>query len=245
MEEISHEKNVVPGSYVILENVFGLMGTVIWSFQLVPQVYKNWRRKSTRGLSQMMILLWTISNVFYGTYAIVLNLSIPLIIQPQLFGIICLFVDMQFLYYDSPKLKGNKVKNVTLFILSALLFAGCEVGSVYGIREANATKIRWPEKVFGIVSPVLLISGFVPQYIQIYKEKHVIGISMIFMALDMAGALFSVLSLVFRPPPFDTIASLTYISVFVLDGLIVLLYYFLNWFHARKNHNDEEFMVYN
>ncbi|CAI2179565.1 7164_t:CDS:2 [Funneliformis geosporum] len=221
-------EEAIPGSYVILENVFGLIGTIIWSFQLIPQAYKNWRRKTTRGLSQMMILQWTIANVFFGTYAIVLKLSIPLIIQPQLFGIICLFVYIQFLYYDSPKLKGSKVKNATLFILSSLLFAGCEVCSVYGIREANTRNIRWPEKVFGIISP---------------EEKYVIGISLIFMALDMSGALFSVLSLAFRPPPFDTIASLTYISVFVLDGLIVTLYYFLNWFHARKYHDDVEIMV--
>ena len=59
---------------------------------------------------------------------------------------------------------------------------------------------------------------------------------------------FAKKKLVFRPPPFDILATLTYASVFTLDGLIVFLYYFLNWYHARKefgiqNRNEEGTMV--
>jgi hypothetical protein len=30
-------ENTTPSYYVILENVFGLIGTILWSFQLAPQ----------------------------------------------------------------------------------------------------------------------------------------------------------------------------------------------------------------
>ena len=37
-----------------------------------------------------------------------------------------------------------------------------------------------------------------PQYWEIYRLKQVVGISLIFMAVDIAGGLFSLLSLIFR-----------------------------------------------
>jgi hypothetical protein len=37
-----------------------------------------------------------------------------------------------------------------------------------------------------------------PQYWEIYRLKEVVGISLIFMAVDIAGGLFSLLSLIFR-----------------------------------------------
>ncbi|CAB4435978.1 unnamed protein product [Rhizophagus irregularis] len=238
-------ENTIPSHYVVLENVFGLIGTAFWSFQLVPQAYKNWRGKSTKGLSQAMFLLWTTSSIFFGIYAIVLDLSIPLLIQPQIFGIIALFIYVQCFYYCPSMFEGSKIKSGVLFVILTILLTGIEVGSVYGIRYANMRNINWPEMVSGIIPAVLLVIGLVPQFIKIYQLKRVIGISMIFMAFDMLGAFFSVLSLVFRPPPFDTLASFTYISVFTLDGLIVFLYYFLNWYHSRKqsainNNNNEE-----
>jgi len=45
-----------------------------------------------------------------------------------------------------------------------------------------------------------------PQYWEIYKLKQVVGISMTFMAIDIAGGLFSVLSLIFRED-FDVTAA--------------------------------------
>lgn len=38
----------------------------------------------------MFRLLWGISAVFLGVYVVVQNLNIPLILQPQLFGTLCL-----------------------------------------------------------------------------------------------------------------------------------------------------------
>ena len=47
-----------------------------------------------------------------------------------------------------------------------------------------------------------------PQYWEIYKLKEVKGISMTFMAIDIAGGLFSVLSLIFRDD-FDVAAAVS------------------------------------
>lgn len=42
------------------------------------------------------------------------------------------------------------------------------------------------------------LTAYSPQYIEIYQLKQVIGISLFFMLVDMAGGVFSVISLVFR-----------------------------------------------
>ena len=53
-----------------------------------------------------------------------------------------------------------------------------------------------------------------PQYYEIYKYKEVVGISILFMLIDMAGGVFSDLSLAFKEE-FDVVAGVTYSLVVV------------------------------
>ncbi|KAL9120732.1 MAG: hypothetical protein Q9187_002711 [Circinaria calcarea] len=71
-------------------NVLGTIGTVFWCIQLIPQIWHNWRKKSTEGLPGLMLFLWAICAVPFGVYAIVQNFNIPIQIQPQMFGTLCL-----------------------------------------------------------------------------------------------------------------------------------------------------------
>lgn len=48
---------------------------------------------------------------------------------------------------------------------------------------------------FGILSDICLAAGFFPQFWQIWKDREVIGLSYIFLAMDTIGAVFSILSL--------------------------------------------------
>ncbi|CAJ0904282.1 12549_t:CDS:2, partial [Entrophospora sp. SA101] len=119
----------------ILENVFGLIGTIFWSFQLAPQAYKNWHNKNTKGLSPLMMLLWTISGLMFGIYSVVLDLSIPLILQPQLFLMISFLCYAQCLYYDQSKIFiGRKLKIVMFYVVGSLILGGIQVAGIFGIR---------------------------------------------------------------------------------------------------------------
>ena len=53
-----------------------------------------------------------------------------------------------------------------------------------------------------------------PQYYEIYKHKEVIGVSILFMVVDMMGGIFSDLSLAFKDK-FDVVAGITYSLVIV------------------------------
>lgn len=60
-----------------------------------------------------------------------------------------------------------------------------------------------------------MIGADSPQYWEIYVHSEVVGLSVPFMAIDMLGGIFSDLSLVFRPPPFNVIAAVSYSLVVV------------------------------
>jgi uncharacterized protein with PQ loop repeat len=77
------------GSIPVAANVLGTIGTVCWCVQLVPQIWRNYRTKSTEGLPAAMMLIWSISGVPFGVYAVAQRFNIPLIIQPQCFCILC------------------------------------------------------------------------------------------------------------------------------------------------------------
>ena len=112
----------------------------------------------------------------------------------------------------------------------------------------HAGNIR-PVQFFGIMSSILLSSALLyvpspfplpfspvppsrplkqtsrsnkhsPQYYEIYKYREVIGISVVFMAVDLMGGVFSLLSLAFKEH-FDVIAAVAY-------GAVVVSYLFPN-----------------
>ncbi|KAG0287235.1 hypothetical protein BGZ96_008818 [Linnemannia gamsii] len=170
----------------ILENVFGMLGIIFWSFQLLPQAIDNYKAKSTEGLTYSMFFIWTLCALGFGSYGVVEELSIPLIVQPQIFG----FLSMAGI--------NNNVK---------------------GTVEAA-----------GIIPIFLLVLGFVPQYIDIYRDRSVVGVSMAFIAADAAGAMFSIVSLIFRSE-FDLLATLNYIAVLVCDMIVVGFYVYFNKMH--------------
>ena len=64
-----------------------------------------------------------------------------------------------------------------------------------------------------------------PQFYEIYEQRAVLGISLLFMAIDLLGVFFSILSLVFKRQV-DVLAAVAYSLVVVclpLDPAFLLL----------------------
>ncbi|KAM5534639.1 hypothetical protein V8D89_011651 [Ganoderma adspersum] len=208
----------------VAENVFGTIGTICWTIQLVPQVWKSWRTKSTDGLSEYLMLLWGISCVFLGVYAIVQDLNIPLIVQPQIMSVLSYVSWAQCQYYGK---KRSKTASVSMGLALIVVSGGFETGMVFTIRPAFNKGNTAPVTLFGIISTVLLSGGLLPQYYEIYKYKEVVGVSLMFMFVDMMGGVFSDLSLAFKDH-FDIVAGVAYSLVVVLDGIVLLCALILN-----------------
>ncbi|CAG8485706.1 1508_t:CDS:2 [Paraglomus occultum] len=220
-----------------------MLGIVFFSFQLTPQAYKNWRRKNTEGLSKEMMLIWALSAILFGAYAIILSLSIPLIIQPQIFCGFSLLCYVQCLYYDKAAYDNGSpkriLKYVFIYLIWMLILGGIQAAGVIGVRAANDKGITWVETTFGILPSVTIVIGFAPQYYEIYQDRIVHGISLGFVALDILGSVFSILSLAFRPPPLDILAAITFISILVADIIIVILHFLLRWVAKSTKKNLE------
>jgi len=202
---------------VVAENVFGYLGALCWTIQLVPQVWKSWREKSTEGLSHYLVLMWGISGCFLGVYVTVQNLNIPLILQPQLFSALSLVSWGQCQYYGN---RRSLAASVILTVSVAAVLASFEAGMVFAVKSIyhNGSGNRRPLDFFGIFSSVIISLALFPQYYEIWKHGEVIGISVAFMAVDLLGGVFSDLSLVFKKDP-DVIATVTYSLVVVLDAM--------------------------
>lgn len=212
------------------ENALGTLGTVCWTIQLVPQIYKTWREKSTKGLSPWLVLIWGLTSIFLGVYAIVQKLSAALIVQPQLFGTLALISWGQCQYYDN----HWSVKRSVLAVVSIVgLIGGLQAGMVFAVRPSYEHGNHRGVNFFGVFTSVMLSAGLMPQFYEIYKHKEVIGISKLFMLVDMLGGVFSLLSLVFRDT-FDALAGVAYSLVVVLDGLVIILAMILNPLAHRR-----------
>ncbi|GAA5922752.1 hypothetical protein JCM3775_006124 [Rhodotorula graminis] len=229
---------VAPNS--VAENVFGTLGAVFWSGQLAPQLWKSWRRKDTAGLSTTMMFLWYISGIWLGAYCYTSDLSIPLIIQPQLFTLFSTLAWAQCLHYDSgySTLSAWVVAGVALAVGGAV-----EAGLVVGCRHLQDQGNERLNTATGVIAAVFVIAGLLPQYYEVFKFKAVIGISLIFLSIDLLGGVWSLLSLVFSPPPFDALAAVSYSSVVGLEIGIFILAALLNpryWRNERARKLEEE-----
>lgn len=69
-----------------------------------------------------------------------------------------------------------------------------EVALVFALREARNRDLQWPLILMAALSACLLAAGVLRHYWDIYVHKTVRGISFIFVGIDAAGDLFSLVS---------------------------------------------------
>lgn len=224
-------------------NALATLGAVCWGLQLVPQIYKSWKRKDTQGLSTLMLAVWFISGIFLGSYCITSHLSIPLIIQPQAFCFFSSIAWAQCLHYHS---KWSQSRAIAIVFFSWAIGGAIEAGLVFGCKHLQDRGDERMNLALGILAAIFVAGGLLPQYYEVWKYRAVIGISLIFLFIDLCGGVFSALSLVFSPPPFDVLASVSYGCVVVLEIGIFLLVPILNpryYRHQRETAEEEGTIV--
>ncbi|PYI05304.1 PQ loop repeat protein [Aspergillus sclerotiicarbonarius CBS 121057] len=199
----------------VASNVLGTIGTVLWCVQLIPQIWYNWRRKKTDGFPPLMMLLWASCAVPMGAYMILQEVNVPLQIQPQIFGFFSLVSWGQIMYYNH----GYSCLKATLLVLgTAVLFGGIETLLILTLRIPYNKGVTWPDLVVGVVAALLLASGLVPPYFELWKrDGRVVGFNWVFLSIDTLGGLFSLFALAAQGS-FDILGGVMYILVIVLEG---------------------------
>ena len=74
------------------------------------------------------------------------------------------------------------------------LAAGVQAALIVALRIALARGVRWPVTLMAVLSACLLAAGVLRHYWDIYTHRTVRGISFIFVGIDAAGDLFSLVS---------------------------------------------------
>ncbi|RPA83307.1 hypothetical protein BJ508DRAFT_207327 [Ascobolus immersus RN42] len=220
-------------------NVLGTIGTVLWCIQLLPQIWKNYRTKSTEGLGVMM-LIWAISGVPFFIYAVVQKLNIPIQAQAIIFTTLSLITWGQCLFYHN---KLSLFKSIAAPATCAIIFAGIEVGVILGYRPSYEAGNTRPIMAIGIVAAILLAAGLLPPYWEIWKRRgEVVGISFLFITIDGLGALFSMMSLVAQKGEFDVVAGVQYGVIILLEVGILLfgaIWKIRCWARDRNGHGAD------
>ncbi|OAL51573.1 PQ loop repeat protein-like protein [Pyrenochaeta sp. DS3sAY3a] len=219
-------------------NVLGTIGTVCWCVQLAPQIWRNYRTKSTEGLPPTMMFLWSLSGVPFGVYAIAQKFNIPLIVQPQCFCVLCGVSWAQCLVYG----RKWRVWTATLLLLLLLLvFGGIEAGLVLAIRPAYARGLDWPVLLIGVIAFITLISGYLPIPFELIKRRgRVVGIDFVFLTIDWCGAFFSLMALVAQNE-FDVLFGTMYALCCVIEMTMVASHFIwlLRTWDLRKRAKEE------
>ncbi|KAN0008772.1 hypothetical protein ACTFIU_002065 [Dictyostelium citrinum] len=212
----------------ILSNLFGIIGTVLWSVQLVPQIHLNYKRKSTKGVSPTCFGCWYACGVILGTN-LVFNREPPaLVVQISCFSVFSLVIVMQHLFYQ----KKYNLKRLLFTIGLCVLVTIATIISIYSILNAKHTNAFVLQLILTIIATGLMAVGFFPQILEVYQEK--VGLSMIFVVMDFFGGVFSILSLVFHVP-FDYMSFSTYVVVPICQAMIFALVMRINLKSYREN----------
>lgn len=224
-------------------NVLATIGTVCWCVQLIPQIYYNYKRKNTEGFPELMSLLWCLCAPFFAVFVVVENASIPIMLQPHLFGFFCTIVYIQVMYY--PPVSRPK-KQIILRAGSFILFQIClEIGCIIPLRKVYQDGITFPTLIFGIIASILIALGLIPPYFELWKRNgRVVGINFLFLAVDLSGAIFSLASLAVDPSDLDIMGLVLYIicaslEVGIFTSQIIWLIRF-KLFKRSKSVNDIE-----
>lgn len=106
---------------------------------------------------------------------------------------------------------------------------GIQAALILSLRIAKHKDIQWPLTLMAVLSAALLAAGVLRHYWDIYVHRTVRGISFLFVGIDAAGDLFSLVSIIFQPG-LDVLGMIIYgtelalwIGVFACGGYYNLL----------------------
>lgn len=93
-----------------------------------------------------------------------------------------------------PPQKRSLVACIAAVVPVLATLGAIEVALVFALREARNRDLQWPLILMAALSTCLLAAGVLRHYWDIYVHRTVRGISFIFVGIDAAGDLFSLVS---------------------------------------------------
>lgn len=92
---------------------------------------------------------------------------------------------------------------------------GIQAALIIALRVGHSRHTEWPITLMAVLSAVLLSAGVLRHYWDIWVHRTVRGISFIFVGIDAAGDVFSLISVLFEPK-LDILGLIIYGSELIL-----------------------------
>ncbi|MBD3272820.1 hypothetical protein GF385_00515 [Candidatus Dependentiae bacterium] len=165
---------------VFIANFFVLVANLIFMLSLLPQIFLNYRIKSTKGLSDIFILASLNGQFSYLVYAFIKDLPFIYKIINPIYAFLLSIIIFQRFYYSDKSLNDKKILRIyllnifILFSIAFFIFTGLtNLGYLLG----------WIPVGIGLWKKV-------PQMFKVYKAKSVYGFSLFFIVLSLLSYTF-------------------------------------------------------
>jgi uncharacterized protein with PQ loop repeat len=183
-------------------NYFAICATwiaqILFFVATMPQIWLNFKKKSTNGFSDILIFAYLNGYFFYLIYIFGLNLPIAYkIIVPNIFLATLILFYQRFAYSKKRDKKVKKVKKIfaanllILFILAVAFFKG---PLFFG-------------SVFGYVTSLVFSLCYLPQIYKIYKSKKTKGFSFALISLFTFGDIIELSAAIILDLPLPTLIN--------------------------------------
>jgi len=206
----------------IIASIFSYIALVLWAFPVIPQIHKNYRTKSTAGLSAAMYAVSMTSATIFSAYTIYLDLPAPMILQPHIFVLSVVVVLGQILHYS----RGWTVLQSFLGTLGLCLTLICiEVPEYFILEFSKAHNVNWLPLATGILSSSLSFLSFQPQIIKAFMTRDASSLSAWFMGLQIVGGFLFIASLIMQQSSaFNWVAASSYMGITLGNIILGIMY---------------------
>lgn len=188
-----------------------------YSTSFIPQIITNYRTKSTQGLSDLFVFLYSVGYVTLLCYIFALDLLFPYKIMVPIETSLCGVLIFQRLYY-------HENRPTKLFVIA--------LGTVLSFVIASLPYLmQYPfymGHVFGWISTGAFSINQLPQVYKVYKAKSTHGFSFIFVSFIALAMFLELIAAIAKELPLQTI-------LMDVRGVIVYVIFCCQFALYRKN----------
>jgi uncharacterized protein with PQ loop repeat len=200
--------------YTFLTDFIVWFPPCLFTFGIIPQILLNFKRKSTEGLSDFMLLIFFIGYLQETPYTFILNMPLAYkIMTPLAFFFVTILI-LQHLWYGDRQKNAFFIKAMKIILLLFML----ELPALL-MFPRNAGLL------FGWTATVAWATYQIPQFLKILKLRSTEGLSVLFVCVYLLAQVTEATIALALSLPLPTLFN-GIRGFFTSSSLLVLFYYF-------------------